>query len=151
MLRRALLLVALLAPPAAAQEILDAHNTRRAQHCVAPLAWSEELAAAATRVAQSCIFRHSGNGFGENLFIGTTGFFSPTDVVSAWYSEERRYSYLLSRFTRRTGHFTQMVWADTREVGCAMAVCGGNDLWVCNYSPNGNVRGRFRANVPRPC
>ena len=39
-----------------------------------------------------------------------------------------------------TGHYTQIVWKDTKEVGCAKISCDGNKtLWRCNYNPHGNV------------
>jgi hypothetical protein len=38
-----------------------------------------------------------------------------------------------------TGHFTQLVWRATTELGCARAQCGGIDVVVCQYDPPGNV------------
>jgi len=38
------------------------------------------------------------------------------------------------------------------EVGCGTAICNNMELWVCNYSPAGNVRGMYRAQVaPQGC
>ena len=51
------------------------------------------------------------------------------------------------------GHFTQVVWAGTENLGCAVSTCpeGGPDpgrkIYVCNYDPPGNWRGEFEANV----
>uniref|UniRef100_A0A3Q3E2B1 Peptidase inhibitor 16-like n=1 Tax=Labrus bergylta TaxID=56723 RepID=A0A3Q3E2B1_9LABR len=47
------------------------------------------------------------------------------------------------------GHYTQMVWADTHRVGCAVHVCtdmeglnwGRTNFLVCNYYPAGNYEG----------
>ena len=41
-----------------------------------------------------------------------------------------------------TGHYTQMVWKGTTEVGCATA--SGTELTylVCRYSPPGNIVGQ---------
>lgn len=44
-----------------------------------------------------------------------------------------------------TGHYTQLVWADTHKVGCGFAdyksssFNGWMRLAVCNYGPTGNV------------
>jgi pathogenesis-related protein 1 len=44
------------------------------------------------------------------------------------------------------GHYTAIVWRNTTEVGCGVASCqaGGAtwDIWICNYSPPGNVVGQ---------
>ncbi len=50
-----------------------------------------------------------------------------------------------------TGHFTQVVWRGTREVGCGYNRCGGKlayALIMCFYDPPGNNRGAMAANVP---
>lgn len=33
------------------------------------------------------------------------------------------------------GHYTQMVWATSNNVGCGYNYCGGDELYVCNYGP----------------
>ncbi|HET6338182.1 MAG TPA: CAP domain-containing protein [Polyangiales bacterium] len=44
------------------------------------------------------------------------------------------------------GHYTAIVWRNTTEVGCGVSTCqaGGAtwDIWICNYSPPGNVVGQ---------
>jgi hypothetical protein len=44
------------------------------------------------------------------------------------------------------GHYTQVVWRKTRELGCGYATCKRDgflvEFWACNYSPAGNVRGQ---------
>ncbi len=143
----------------AAEAILIAHNHYRARHCAAPLRWSAEVAAVAqawadTLAAADCAFEHSkGNKYGENLFfMGPSGAGSAVMAADEWYSEVASYDYSAPGFGMSTGHFTQMVWLATSEVGCAIAQCGGGDLWVCNYNPPGNVHTQFPANVkPTGC
>ena len=37
----------------------------------------------------------------------------------------------------------KIVWSNTTEVGCGMALCSDNSqFWVCNYTPPGNYRGQ---------
>ena len=40
------------------------------------------------------------------------------------------------------GHYTQVVWRNTREVGCAVARNGSDDFLVCRYWPSGNWMGQ---------
>lgn len=49
-----------------------------------------------------------------------------------------------------TGHFTQVVWRDTEEMGVAFAKHGNKLYVVANYYPPGNYQGRFNENVPPP-
>lgn len=50
-------------------------------------------------------------------------------------------------WTPAAGHFTQLVWKGTSQVGCGMANCAGSNFVVCNYNSPGNVVGDFAANV----
>jgi uncharacterized protein YkwD len=131
-------------------EVLSAHNSFRAMHGVPALSWSAGLAATAQAWANRCVFEHSNNGLGENLATGSSGGFPPAAQVKAWYDEIKDYDFANGGFGGNTGHFTQVVWAGTTEVGCGIAQCSGNDLLVCNYTPAGNMEGEFQANVPPP-
>lgn len=136
-------------------QLLAAHNAVRARYCAAPLAWSKPLADEATAWARTlagrgCAFEHSNTDHGENLAAGTEGALGPEEAVAMWADEASAYDYRRPRFGMKTGHFTQVVWRDTRSVGCGSARCNGLTLWVCNYDPPGNVEGEFPANVARP-
>lgn len=147
---------ALLPPPMLA--VLEAHNRARAEHCAPPLEWSHQLAAVAQAWAdelrdQGCAFGHSRSRYGENLF-----FAAPSDpasgrrAVESWISERAAYRFARPGFSMQTGHFTQVAWRATRELGCGTARCNGGDLWVCNYAPAGNVQTQYEANVmPTTC
>ena len=143
------------ASPAAAW--VDAHNRYRAKHCAAALSWSAKLAAVAQRWANSlrdrgCAFGHSGGSYGENLAAGTSGTLDAESVVKMWYDEVAQYRFPDGGFSMKTGHFTQVVWRGTSQLGCARARCSGIDVWVCQYDPPGNWEGQYRAQVlPLAC
>lgn len=142
--------------PTAAQAMVDQHNAARAKHCVPPVTWSTKLADVAQQWANSlrdhdCAFEHSQGKYGENLAAGTTGYMDPAAVVAMWYGEIKDYSYDRPGFSMTTGHFTQVVWKGTAQVGCGMSQCKGMDVWVCEYDPPGNWDGQFKQNVPPPC
>lgn len=125
------------------REILSTHNRIRAQVHVPPLTWSSSLAARAqawaARLLRENEFYHRPNPqFGENLFEITGGHASPAEVVTGWASEARDYSYRANTCRARCGHYTQIVWSDTRQVGCAVARTRNREVWVCNYDPPGN-------------
>ena len=84
---------------------------------------------------------------------GTVGRVTPEQVARIWASERYLYEYPSNVCTGRTcGHYTQMVWRETRNIGCAVQVCTtGNpsrsnapwEFWVCRYDPAGNNRGEL--------
>jgi hypothetical protein len=50
-----------------------------------------------------------------------------------------------------SGHFTQMIWKDSQELGMGLARSkNGRVIVVANYNPRGNYIGQFAVNVPRP-
>jgi uncharacterized protein YkwD len=137
---------------AIAAQYVDAHNGYRKQHCAPPLTWSSELAKAAQAWAdslkkQGCAFEHSRTRYGENLAGGTSGALDPAGSTEMWYREVEKYDFKKGAFSMETGHFTQVVWAGTKRVGCGQTTCKGLDIIVCNYDPPGNVQGGYRQNV----
>ena len=152
------IVVLLIAMPALAadqdekKQWLQAHNRLRALHGVPPLSWSEKVAASAQAYADRCSAGHSATGYGENLAwashdLGASG------VVQWWYDEEAGYDYNRHRSDSVTGHFTQVVWKGTKEIGCGNAkgcTNGWAYVWVCQYNPPGNYIGRFAENVFPP-
>jgi hypothetical protein len=138
-----------------AARMLAVHNAERARVGVPPLAWSDRLAADAAAYAPALIalgdLEHSSNesrpDSGENLAMGTRGFYSPEDLSRLWVDERSGfpgggvYPEPDEDDWSDIGHYTQMVWGGTREVGCATAAGGGNLYLVCRYAPAGNVIG----------
>ena len=73
------------------------------------------------------------------------------DLSQLWYDEIKHYSFLKPGFTTQTAHFTQMVWADTLEMGVGMALASdGTSYYVARYNPPGNRLGYFEENVLFP-
>jgi uncharacterized protein YkwD len=126
--------------------MLAAHNSVRARHGLPPLAWSDELAQYARKWANTLIatgeFSHSGSSrLGENLFEISGASATPYDVVSAWASEAKNYNYRNNTCSGRCGHYTQIVWRDTKLLGCGVARDRMREVWVCEYEPPGNFVG----------
>ena len=92
----------------------------------------------------------------------TTGIRDSTYVVGLWASEWSAYDYASNTCTpppppapQTCGHYTQLVWRGTVNIGCALVTCstgwpfGGTppadprwDFWVCDYDPPGNIVGQ---------
>lgn len=136
-----------------ADEVLAHHNKARADLKIPPLTWSSTVAAYAQEWAdllaatEKCEFRHrQNNRYGENIFM-TSGSdtFNPVVASQTWYAEKEKYSYskVGEGNWRQTGHYTQMIWKNTKELGVGMATCkNGNIIVVANYSPAGNFNGQ---------
>lgn len=135
-------------------QFVTAHNEVRAAAEPAPepplpeLAHQPGLAGLAQGWAEGCAFEHSGNGYGENLAFFSGEDSTPAQVVEGWASEVADYNFAANSCTegKQCGHYTQIVWRNTSQVGCGVGKCNidGFDgyLWVCNYNPAGNVVGQ---------
>ena len=148
--------LAFAAAPAPAQpvavsvrDLLAAHNTARARVGVPPLTWSSQLESMARKWAQTLLttgtFRHSPpSEYGENLYEVRGDTSSPAQVVGVWVAEAKDYNLETNtcRAGAMCGHYTQVVWKGTRQVGCAVIRGNGREIWVCNYSPPGNWVGQ---------
>jgi uncharacterized protein YkwD len=135
------------APPSLANEMVAAHNAVRARVGGAPLRWSDELAKVAQQWADGLIasgqLAHSHNPkLGENLYEIRGAPASSATVVKSWADEVRDYDYGSNSCKGVCGHYTQIVWSDTKEVGCAVAKGGSREVWVCEYDPPGNWVGK---------
>ena len=128
------------------QEVLDAHNRYRSEVNVSALKWSDALANSAQQwanhLAANGIFEHSDNQeVGENIWKGTSGNHSVTQMVDSWGAEKKFFTPGVFPNVTTGGevsHYTQMIWRNTTEVGCAVATDDSDDYLVCQYSPSGN-------------
>ncbi|OAD75324.1 hypothetical protein PHYBLDRAFT_110785 [Phycomyces blakesleeanus NRRL 1555(-)] len=122
-------------------EVLRVHNKYRAKHGVPDLKWSTTLAKYAQEWSSKCEFQHSQGAYGENLAMGYSSF---TKAINGWYGEVSSYDFKKPGFGGTTGHFTQVVWKATTEVGCGVTTCanyGNARLYTCSYRQPGNMVG----------
>uniref|UniRef100_A0A8C2ZLT5 Cysteine rich secretory protein LCCL domain containing 1 n=1 Tax=Cyclopterus lumpus TaxID=8103 RepID=A0A8C2ZLT5_CYCLU len=150
-----------------AQLILDLHNKLRGQ--VYPpssnmehMVWDTELERTAEEWAETCLWEHGPASLlpqiGQNLGAHWGRYRPPTSHVQAWYDEVKDYSFPYPQECdpycpfRCSGpvctHYTQLVWATSSRIGCAINMCYNMNVWgqiwakavylVCNYSPKGN-------------
>jgi hypothetical protein len=157
-------------PGAFERAFLDSHNDVRASTGpgLPPMAWSPDVAAFAQEWADE-LKRRTGNcdvralptphrpgsgpfaqRYGENITWNAGNVIEPPAVVQGWVDERADYSYATNSCApqRICGHYTQVVWADSLRLGCAVARCDGagvpfnvSQIWVCNYDPPGNWQG----------
>jgi len=142
------------------QQILDVHNAHRRTCGVAALTWSWDVADSAQTWANGCHTRKSNSSsfchqnvteedkkdcgtfprtpYGENLHWGASA--TPQTADTGWYTNEiKNYNFQNPVYGNNVGHFTQIAWRTSTQLGCAKNVCGGQTLWVCRYNPPGNI------------
>ncbi|XP_032363999.1 GLIPR1-like protein 1 [Etheostoma spectabile] len=128
------------------------------------MTWDEGLAITARAWARRCVFEHNiylrdvrrvhptFSSVGENIWTGhPPSSFNVRKAVKRWVGEKQHYDYNSNGCTKLCGHYTQVVWASTYKVGCAVQLCpngvksfGPEEgvVFVCNYATAGNVNGR---------
>eukprot|EP00117_Sycon_ciliatum_P012285 scpid72501/ scgid13416/ Peptidase inhibitor 16; Cysteine-rich protease inhibitor len=156
--------------------MLNAHNNARSIASPTPctplpaMTWNTVLANVAQAYADRCIYEHNGartsdtNGafsyVGENLYISTNTPSDPAVVsVMSWDKEKHYYDYdtLVCAPGKVCGHYTQIVWNSSQQLGCGAKLCDAATtqsypfdkskfskgyIVVCNYGPGGNYRGQ---------
>jgi hypothetical protein len=64
-----------------------------------------------------------------------------------WYNEVSAYNYNNPVFGMTTGHFTQVVWNASNQLGMGLATSSKGTYCVGQYQPAGNYAGQFSTNV----
>lgn len=138
---------------------LERHNYYRRMHHVCDLQLSNELCEIAQKYADYLAtnneFEHShdkfkGESMGENLYKCTG--YEGTDgnvAVDSWYEEIEDYNFKTgkSKNGNMIGHFTQLVWKESKYLGVGVANNQGTYTVVANYFPAGNYIGKYTENV----
>ncbi|KAK0421280.1 hypothetical protein QR680_015154 [Steinernema hermaphroditum] len=132
------------------------------------MSYSCELEAIAQAWANKCLYKHSGHdGLGENLYTvwPAQNNNSPLqDAPASWWSElvedgvgqySEDFTMTDDVFNAGTGHYTQMAWARTTEVGCGISHCRNGrksqSIVVCNYREQGNYIDEKIYEIGEPC
>lgn len=143
-----------------AQPFVNAHNNYRRK--VNPpaknmpmLVWADDLADNASKWAAKCQWAHSGTpGVGENIYATSVrNDTNPNNAVNSWDAEKSNYNYANNTCApgAMCGHYTQLVWANSKNLGCAIQDCpkinginwpNGGTFVVCQYTPPGNYIGQ---------
>lgn len=151
-------------------ECVRHHNTRRS--AVQPpasdmlyMTWDEALAITARAWARRCVFEHNiylgdarrmhptFSSVGENIWTATPpSVYNVTWAMINWVEGERpHYDFTANTCSRVCGHYTQVVWASSYKVGCAVHLCPNGVrsfssragvVFVCNYATAGNMNSR---------
>lgn len=158
-----------------AYDLLEAHNTARqdvvpAAASMLLLRWDSRLAAAAQRSIESCPSQHIMSAADRRNVAGFSQVGQNFAVVShddpvvraiaEWEADGRSFFYQRSCSSTTEvcgscstcGPYTQMIWANTHNVGCARQLCRNNVVWfvTCLYGETGNVPGQapYRDGTP---
>jgi len=135
------------------------HNVFRTKHQVGPVTWNDAIAKGAEKwakyLAANNMFKHESNiKEGENLYMLSHKPTEPcTAATKAFYGEVKYYDFDKPGYSKKTGHFTQVVWKNTKQIGAAQATRkDGHFIVVIRYSPPGNYLGEkpFSNNVFPP-
>jgi pathogenesis-related protein 1 len=148
--------------PAELAGITMFHNQVRAMVQTTPalpfLTWNASLAQTAAQWVAKCtdveapiglVDHNAGRSDGHPYYVGENIFASggaatAQQAVQLWAQEASNYNYATNTCNGICGHYTQLVWRDTHEVGCALGNCPGLQFpstIVCDYGPGGNVNG----------
>ncbi|NXC59764.1 GLIP1 protein, partial [Aleadryas rufinucha] len=142
------------------EECVQTHNTIRSG--VDPpasnmlyMSWDPDLAKTAKAWAKKCLFKHNVHlkergkthprfrSAGENIWTGSISAFTVKGAITSWYSEVQFYTYNTNGCSKVCGHYTQVVWATSYKVGCAVHFCPKVTYttipnaahFICNYGP----------------
>lgn len=140
-----------------AASILDHHNKVRATLGIPPLTWNSEISNYAQEWANYLVEKNKNEiahrswlgknikQFGENIFWGHPyDYYSVLSASESWYSEIEEYIYqpITESNIQNTGHYSQMIWSTTKEIGVGIAKgTDGSIIIVANYFPAGNIIG----------
>ncbi|KFK28335.1 hypothetical protein AALP_AA8G502600 [Arabis alpina] len=156
----AISVVSAVSPPtptisAAAKAFTEAHNKARSMVGVSPLVWNQTLETAARWMARyqreekKCEFASlnpNPGKYGANQLWAKGLAVTPSLAVETWVKEKAFYDYKSNTCAPKhmCGVYKQVVWRDSKDLGCAQVTCAEEStvLTICFYNPPGNVIGQ---------
>jgi len=141
------------------QEMLQAHNNYRACHSAPPLQLDHILSRSAQYIAERLASANQmmyfiRKGVGENLFAKNSSSVDGKEPTATWYDGIKYYDFNKASFSMGAGTFTQVVWANTKQLGVGIAFTddGRSAYVVARYLPPGNYGNQYKENVfPAKC
>jgi len=156
--------------------IVHFHNKFRAREGAANmerLSWSKWLTSLAATWAATCEWKHGQPELGTSPEFDKVGQnlralakvpedkkLNMKEIIEFWYDEKPNYSYETMKCAagKTCDNYTQLVWAATRQVGCAVHICepiknGPTGATVkafyvvCQYGPAANLAGQSRSSM----
>ncbi|KAL1140147.1 hypothetical protein AAG570_000079 [Ranatra chinensis] len=148
------------------RDIVDKHNSLRQEVALGKvtgqssavdmtqMTWDKELAKVAQAWADRCVYEHTPKrrlgiarfSYGQNLGLevyslkpaSINDVLDFSTIVQMWFDEVKQYGYN-NKYDSKTGHYSQVIWADSHLVGCGYSYYevdkGYNIFYVCNYGP----------------
>ena len=132
------------------------HNRKREIHNSTKLKLSEDLCKKAKNKIlkliekddDEFIYDEDEEELGENLFISYQGPVDAKTICNSWYNEKNKYDFSKNKYQKGTGHFTQMIWKESKKVGFGWDTSKNNKFYfLAYYYPAGNEIGKFNQNV----
>jgi len=135
------------------QTVLDIHNAERNALGLPSLTWAADLAGTSqswcnTIAARNSLAHSTGRvHIGENVAYTKSKAGSVAANINLWLSEKAYFINGLYPHISTTGnvedagHYSQIVWRTTTQVGCGQATNAGHDFLVCQYRVGGNSNG----------
>uniref|UniRef100_A0A0N5A344 SCP domain-containing protein n=1 Tax=Parastrongyloides trichosuri TaxID=131310 RepID=A0A0N5A344_PARTI len=133
------------------EHIFNETNYYRRRHHVGPVSWNTTIADKAQAYANHLakvdngLVHDSDHTYGENLLYCMKQSLKRT--VKWWYEEIEDYNFKTHTSNGVTGHFTQLIWKETNEMGCGVSHGKEVSYVVCKYYPPGNMYGEYEKNV----
>lgn len=158
--------------PGKRQMIVDKHNEMRKSDPASNmkrLVWNGVLARMASEWAEKCGSDHGQpealdrpyEYIGQNMNIFSKRQTDYISSIDAWMDEKAFYDFesMTCQKGKKCGHYRQLVWAETSEIGCGYAKCSlvtglqldYGDVFVCNYGPSGNIKGQKPYKIGAKC
>ena len=142
------------APDAATvAELLELHNIERRIIGLADVSWSPTIAQSAqswaNNLASTNSFKHSGTkGVGENIAKGSIRKNMISFLFGMWAKEKENFDNSkpypdCTNGKGKIGHYTQIIWSKTNEIGCGVANTSSSTVLVCQYKVSGNFIGNW--------
>ncbi|XP_032832562.2 cysteine-rich venom protein-like isoform X1 [Petromyzon marinus] len=145
------------------QSIVDQHNAIRCN--VTPparnmlkMVWNSDWEESSRKWINNCSFthrtekelKHHGWQCGENIFMSPTARLWE-DALHEWELESEKPGFEFgfgALGPGMVGHYTQLVWYQSFEVGCAVNYCPSGEpykyFYLCTYCPGGNLKNRLK-------